>query len=312
MVGMKLDIKGYPLNFIDSSRPWRTSLLVTVLSIGVGIASFVVYNHISGDISPDSIAGYTYATIGTICLVMAAVSYTLLKSSRKRGVGALNGALHWHISFAVIGLTMIFLHSFGNFNPRSGTYALYGFIALAISGAIGRAIDRLAPRLIAQEVRKAITEQGEDRIEHITRSLQSIVNYNSQQVRSFQPNQQPAMQAASARPRRDDSVLPNSWDLAYITLDETPQEANRDATQYRFVPDRRSSLTRPGALVPGVQEHMTELQNVQRALQREQFYRTMICYWRLFHVSLTVVTIGLVLWHLEFAAELLIPTFFHH
>ena len=309
---MKLDIKGYPWNFVDSSRPWRTSFLVTVLSIGVGIASFVVYNRISGDISPDSIAGYTYATVGTIFLVMAAVSYSVLKSSRKRGVGALNGALHWHISFAVIGLTMIFLHSFGNFNARTGTYALYGLIALVISGAVGRTIDRLAPRLIAREVRKAITEQGEDRIEHITQSLQSIMSYNKQQVRSFQPDQQFAVQAASARPKRGDSILPDSWDLAYITLDETPQEANRDATRYRFVPDRKSSLTQPGALLPGVQEHMAELQNVQRALHHEQFYRAMICYWRLFHVSLTILTTGLVLWHLEYAAELLIPTFFHH
>jgi hypothetical protein len=106
--------------------------------------------------------------------------------------------------------------------------------------------------------------------------------------------------------------LPTSWDLAYISLEETPQEINRDNAQYRFVPDRQSSLAQPGALLPGVQEHISELNTVRKALQREQFYRYIIRFWRMFHVLLTVVFIGLTLWHLEYAAQLLIPTFFHH
>jgi hypothetical protein len=51
---------------------------------------------------------------------------------------------------------------------------------------------------------------------------------------------------------------------------------------------------------------MSALQGVQRAMQREQFYRHIIRYWRLFHISLALLTLGLLTWHLVYAAQLLL------
>jgi hypothetical protein len=86
---------------------------------------------------------------------------------------------------------------------------------------------------------------------------------------------------------------------------------SRNAAQHRFAPDKKSTLTRPEAFIPGAQEHMAALENAQRALQREQFYRYVIRYWRIFHVSLALLTIGLTLWHIVYALQLLIPTLLH-
>jgi len=232
-------------------------------------------------------------------------------------VGALNTALNWHISFGIIALFMLFLHSFGNFELVSGTYALFGLVALVISGVIGRILDRFVPRLIAREVNIALTEQGDDRIESLTRTLQDITTYHKEQVHSFKSQSdllvvEKDIQAATAHlVSRDGTALPTSWDLAYISLAETPQEIERDAEHYRFVPDLKSPLSDPSALIPGLQEHMAELHSVQRALQREQFYRAIIRYWRILHVGLTLLTVGLTLWHLEYAATLLIPIYLH-
>jgi hypothetical protein len=107
------------------------------------------------------------------------------------------------------------------------------------------------------------------------------------------------------------AVLQSSWDMAYISLEETPQEMTRDNGQYRFVPDRRSSLARPGALYPGAEEHMSALAEVQQALTQEAFFRYVIRFWRVFHIALAVVTVGLTLWHIEFALSLIIPAVQH-
>ena len=68
---------------------------------------------------------------------------------------------------------------------------------------------------------------------------------------------------------------------------------------------------RPGALMPGAQEQLSELQQVERAMQREQFYRYIIAYWRKFHIALALLTLALTLWHLIYAAQLLLPVFLH-
>src|SRR6266705_5926857 len=163
-------------------------LLVIFLGVAVGVVFFVWYIQHSNDASPDSIAGYTYALIGTIFLLLAAVLYCLKRRShKKRTVGQLHRSLNWHICFGVLGLVFLLLHSFGNFNPRSGTYALYGMIALTLSGIAGRFLDRLVPRLIAGKVDKALTVQGDDRIESISQKLQAIVVHNSQKLRGFTP-----------------------------------------------------------------------------------------------------------------------------
>ena len=300
-------------------------LLVIFPGVAVGIVFFVWYIQHSNDVSPDSIAGYTYAIIGTLFLLLAAVLYSLKRRShKKRTVGQLHKTLNWHICFGVLGLVFLFLHSFGNFNPRTGTYALYGMIALALSGVIGRFLDRLVPRLITGEVHKALNVMGEDRIETISQTLQAIVVHNTQDLHSFavvprekSPDASKSLVSLSGPVSSDfsfihkDQALQTPWDLAYISLEATPQELGLEANHYRFIPDKKSELVRPGALMPGAQEHISELQKVEQAMQRELFYRYVIRYWRKFHILLALLTLALTLWHLIYAGQLLLPVLLH-
>ena len=300
-------------------------LLVIFLGVAVGVVFFVWYIQHSNDVSPDSIAGYTYAIIGTLFLLLAAVLYSLKRRSHnKRTVGQLHKTLNWHICFGVLGLVFLFLHSFGNFNPRTGTYALYGMIALALSGVIGRFLDRLVPRLITSEVHKALNVMGEDRIETISQTLQAIVVHNTQDLHSFavvprekSPDASKSLVSLSGPVSSDfsfihkDQALQTPWDLAYISLDATSQELSLEANHYRFIPDKKSELERPGALMPGAQEHISELQKVEQAMQRELFYRYVIRYWRKFHILLALLTLALTLWHLIYAGQLLLPVLLH-
>jgi hypothetical protein len=328
--------KGYPLFFFSKTRASVTNVLFGLLVIALGSVLYIWYSSVSNDPTPDSIVGFVYAFAGTTFLILAAVTYSLRRRARRRAIGQLHTALSWHVCFGVVGLALLFMHSFGNFNPRSGTFALYGLIALVISGFVGRLLDRVMPRLIAQEVNKALTANGEDRIESLSQKLQAIVQHNAEEVRSFStptkdPVQNiPADKPPSTRPRTTTSLVPlqsaspnglpfsatgqplhTSWDLAYISLEETPQELSRNSQQYRFVPDKKSGLARPGALMPGAQEHISALKSVQRAMQREQFYRYVIRYWRVFHVGLALLTVGSMLWHIEYALQLLLPTLLH-
>ena len=45
--------------------------------------------------------------------------------------------------------------------------------------------------------------------------------------------------------------------------------------------------------MPGAQEHISELQEVEQAMQRELFYRYVIRYWRKFHILLALLTLAL-------------------
>lgn len=300
--------KGY--SWLHFSVRWRSlvRLVVTLVGIGVAAGFYYWYVQVSSDAAPDSAAGYGYAVLGTICLLLAGMLYSWRRRSHKRrSVGQLHAALHWHMCFAVLGLALLLMHSFGNFNLRSGTYALYGLIALVVSGFVGRLLDRVLPRLIAGEVHRAVNAEGEDRIETISQKIEALVVHNAEVVgpRSVVPMQ--------SKRRNPVTMLPHTpWDLAYISLEATPQELNGNAPHYRFVPEKKSGLTRPGALMPGAQEQIAALQGVQRALQREQLLRYVIRYWRGFHVLLALVTLGLVVWHVVYAMGLLLPTLLHN
>jgi hypothetical protein len=329
---------GYSWLFFTGGSAQIVRTLITFLVIISAIVFFVWYVRHSNDASPDSLAGFGFAISGTFFLILSAILYSRRRRSQKKGVvGKLNASLQWHICFAVLGLTLLCLHSFGNFNPRSGTYALYGMVALVISGFIGRMLDRVVPFLITREVQKALTAQGDDRIEVISQKLQSIVVHNTQSLRSLTPDHSRTGKEdavgqnnmAEASPATTSLIpltgpvsndfpfaykeqrLHTPWDLAYISLDATPQELSREAGHYRFIPDKKSELVRPGALMPGAQEQISELRTVERAMQREQFYRYIIRYWRKFHVALALLTIGLTVWHIIYALQLLLPTLLH-
>lgn len=318
--------KGYPLVFWQKTPSWFASALTTVLVIIASAVVYMWYSRASGDPAPDSTLGFAYAILGTLLLSMAAILFSLRRRARKRAIGQLHITLDWHIAFGVMGLALLLMHSFGNFNPRSGTYALYAMIAMVISGFIGRLLDHTLPRQIATEVRKALTAQGEDRLENISQQLQSIVIHNTQQLKGVRMDSSPLAGNSDLRPTTagmgargltptsgvQAQALPTSWDLAYISLEATPQEVSRDAQQYRFVPDKQSTLLRPGALIPGAQAHLSALKEVQQALVREQFYRHIIRYWRVFHISLAFLTVALTVWHITYALELLFPVLLHH
>jgi hypothetical protein len=308
----------YPWFFFNRS-PKRIISLVFTLVVLFGLTIFYFwYSQANIDPTPDSVVGYTFAIAGTIFALLAGLRFTLFRRSRGRRVGDLNNSLNWHISLAVIAFALLLFHSFGHFNPRSGTYALYGMIALVVTGVIGRVLDKMVPRMMTAQVNKALDNQGEDRVESVSRELRSIVAHNKQDVRGFNVREgasrkrsgRAAASVGVAAMRGD--ALQTPWDMAYISMDELPQELERDSAQYRFVPDRRSNLTRPGGLMPGVRDHLQELQQVEKALRREQFYRYLVRYWRIFHILVAVVTLGLTLWHLEFAATLILPLVFKH
>ena len=63
--------------------------------------------------------------------------------------------------------------------------------------------------------------------------------------------------------------------------------------------------------MPGAQEHISELQEVEQAMQRELFYRYIIRYWRKFHILLALLTLALTIWHLVYAGQLLLPALLH-
>ena len=306
------------LHRVSRNTNWRTGALVTFLIISICAGFYLWYSQHSNDAAPDSIPGYTYAILGTAFLLLAAVLYSIRRRShKKRALGQLNSALHWHVFFAIIGLALIFMHSFGNFNLRTGTYALYGLIALVISGLVGRALDRLVPRLIAHEVQHALTAQGEDRIETISEKVEAIIAHNSEGL-SRQPVQLTTRGSSFLQSDELEHGVQESfaieeherpphtpWDLAYISLEATPQELSRVVGQ-RLIPDKHSPLTPPVAMMPGAEAHIAELRKVQHAMQREQFYRYIIRYWRLFHIALALLTLGLLTWHLVYAAQLLL------
>jgi fumarate reductase subunit D len=312
--------KGYPWLFFHAGRTWGTGLIVTLLVTAISGTFYLWYTQAGNDTSPDSEAGLAYAVIGTLFLILAAVLYSLRRRSRKRVVGQLNAALNWHVFFAVMGLVVLFMHSFGHFAAISGTYALFGMVTLTLSGVVGRMLDHFLPRLIAGEVDKVLTSQGDDGIEVVSQKLQAIVVHNTQQIRGFKLDDAHLVDVPTAPHHPTDDSLPfatngqslsTPWDLAYISLETTQQELDRAAPRHRFIPDKKSAFTRPGAMMPGAEEQISELQDMQRAMQREQFCRYLIRYWRVLHIFLVFITIGLVTWHIIFALQLMLPRFFH-
>jgi len=305
--------KGYPWLFFHIRHTWGGGLLVTLVVIAISGAFYLWYSQSGNDTSPDSTAGLGYAVIGTIFFILAALLYSLRRRSRKRAIGHLNVVLNWHVFFAVMGLVVLFMHSFGHFAAISGTYALFGVVILTISGFIGRILDHFLPRLIAGEVDKVLTLQGEDRIEVVPQELQAIVVYNTQEMPGFRVEDplRAGVPTGSPPSATNGQSLGTPWDLAYISLEATQQELDRAAPRHRFIPDKKSALTRPGALMPGAEEQISELQDMHHAMQREQFYRYLIRYWRVLHITLAFITTGLITWHIIFALNLMLPKILH-
>ena len=159
--------QGYSWWFFSFSRSGRLSCLVAVVVLSL-VGAFATWCNWAGiDTAPDSIVGMAYALTGTTCIGLSAGLYLLRRRQHVRAIGGLHTALNWHVTLATIGFIILLLHASGNFNSRTGTYALYGLIALVASGIIGRLIDRLFPWFITLASLQSLTVQGEDRIEEL-------------------------------------------------------------------------------------------------------------------------------------------------
>jgi hypothetical protein len=277
--------------------------LVALLT-GVGLAYLYTMYLRSNDASPDSIYGYGFAIAGTTLLLLVGVGYALRKRTGHRKPGRLHAFLAWHMAGGILGLVLILMHANGHFNPRTGTYALYGLIGLVVSGVIGRVLDRLSPRWAAQAALQALSATGEERLDDLEEELAAIAQDAQTRRESLQE------QGARGAP----------WDLAYYDLDpevdDIPRLLHRGLRGESGPILNLKRLSGP-LVVPRSQQAAAPRRqstdalarqaiDIQRAMSREQFYLQLVRVWRKLHTLISLVTLGLVLWHLEFAATLLL------
>jgi hypothetical protein len=311
---MKERETGYSWRFFYTRRAFVSGLVVMLLVIGVSGAFSWWYSHYGEDPTPGGNVGLSYGLMGLTFLVLAGTLYSIRRHFQHNAVGQLNRALNWHVFFALIGLALLLMHSFGTFNANSGTYALASLIALTMSGLLGRTLDRLLAWRIAVEVDRALTAEGEDRVEAIVQEIQrSIVAHKRHETQHFTPRSSELQSPpAPTVPLTETGLLPEHWstlplDLAYTSLEKTPLQWSRERQDHGFLLDGESPLVRPGAVAPDEQEQLAALQAVQRALRREALYRSVIHSWRVLHIALALLTLGLTIWHLVYALQLLLP-----
>lgn len=275
----------------------RWSAALFSLLAGAVLAYLYVTYLRSGDVAPDSVYGYGFAIAGTALLALVGVGYVVRKRLHRNWSGLLHTALTWHVAGGLLGLALILMHAIGNFHPRTGTYALYALMALVVSGIIGRQLDRIAPRLAARAALSTLTPDGEERLEALVGVLRASRRNRRWQRRS------------SSRPTKID--IP--WDLAYYDLDAQPEDIPGLLTHpgIHEVGADRAASRRPETKVSipmgdAAKDAMaSESAAIRRAIGRERFYLRLIRVWRWLHTALSVVTLALILWHLEYAATLL-------
>jgi hypothetical protein len=273
-----------------SRGQWQAALACLFLGGGLA-AAYVFYVLYGSDVSPDSPYGYAFAIAGTLLMALVGVGYTLRKRLRHMRRGLLNTALSWHVVGGILALGLILLHAVGNFHPRTGTYALYGLIALIVSGIIGKQLDRVAPRLVAKAALQTVTGNGEERLE----SLVGVLDAKHHQRRGGR------MTAGSHTGAGDDSastIALAPWDLAYYNLRAAPGEIPSILGRSTSGSDTRS----PNEIASLAAQSGV----IGRAIGVERLGLRLIRVWRLLHTLLSIVTLALILWHLEFAATLLL------
>lgn len=294
------------------SYPWLTLRLsgaqwvatwVAVLT-GVGLAYLYIMYQQSNDASPDSIYGYGFAIGGTALLLLVGLGYVLRKRVGRRKPGRLHALLAWHMAGGLLGLVLILMHADGNFNPRTGTYALYGLIGVVVSGVIGRVLDRLSPRMAARVALQALSASGEERLDDLEEELAAI-----------------AQDAQTRRERlQEQGARGAPWDLAYYDLDpeveDIPRLLHRGLRGETGPILNLKQLSGPLAVPRSQQAFAPRRQStdalarqaidIQRVMGREQFYLQLVRVWRKLHMLISLAALGLLIWHLEFAATLLL------
>lgn len=268
-------------------------LLTLVAAVGM-VALYWLYLR-SADVSPDSVVGYGFAIAGTTLLVAVGVGYVLRKRVKRNWSGLLHGALRWHIAGGVLALLLILMHAAGNFHPRTGTYALVSLIALVVSGIVGKALDRVAPHLAARAALGALTGDGEDRLDSLVVALDATQRNELSRSRTMR------------LPSKTERVR-TPWDLAYYDLDMAPEEIpGLLTTQMSAVSrERRAQSARSTPTPVSPKSIVSASAAVRRKMDAERFYLRLVRVWRVIHTLLSISTLALILWHLEFAATLLL------
>jgi hypothetical protein len=267
-----------------SRSQWQATLVGLLLGGGLAYG-FVTYLR-DGDVAPDSRYGYIFAILGTLLLAVVGAGYLLRKRVWRGRFGLLHAALSWHIVGGILGLALILAHSAGNFHPRTGAYALCSLVALVVSGIIGKQLDRIAPRLAARAAPRSLTADGEERLDALVSTLTVKRLRRRERTRPASHDQQRA------------SSIP--WDLAYYDLSATPDEIPTLLHPHHH----RSS----GSPVPPSTDEalVSEAVAIRQEIGIERLCLHLIRVWRYVHTALSVLTLALILWHLEFAVTLLL------
>jgi len=290
---------GYSLFGGGASRAERGAYL-GALVVGIALACLYAIYLRSDDVAPDSGWGYAFAISGTALLALVGVGYSVRKRRARHAKGRLHTMLTWHVVGALIGLALIFMHSAGNFNPRTGTYALYGLIAATLSGVIGRLFDRVCPRLAAEADIRALTAEGADSMDRF-----AALQRRLPEERAFGGDTQ-----TTRRRRQTDAP----WDLAYYDLDAEgaaiPTLLAEDGPAAYALQTQRTAQSATMRLPSDAQRkrpsRLSPPHTAEADLGREQVFIGMIRAWRRLHVLLCVVAAGLLIWHIWFAITLLI------
>lgn len=278
------------------SRAQRVAALITLLA-GAGLAYLYVWYLRSSDVSPDSVYGYGFAITGTILLFAVGIGYVVRKRWRRHWSGRLHTVLAWHMMGALLGLALILMHTSGNFNPRSGTYALYGLIALVVSGVIGRALDRIGPLLAARAALRVLSARGEERLDDLELQLVAMLRSEARGGRR-----------EKTRPRVVSRVLGIPWDVGYYDLDPDVGAIPSLVGRGKGGPAGAASAADPdrfGGHGQSPQQVQREVRAIQAAMSREQFYIQLVRTWRRLHTLISLVFLGLLIWHLAYAGTLL-------
>lgn len=275
---------GGPLSW---AQMWST---LAALALGGGAAVvYLRYLRSGGDVAPDSAYGYGFALAGTAILLLVGASYFVRKRWARHGRGRLHTWMAWHIAGGCLGVALIFMHAAGNFHPRTGTYALYALIVLIVSGVIGRALDRICPRLAARAALGALTESGAERLDNLTWQVTAL-------RMPAPPDRAPAATHGDPRMARG-----QPWDIAYLDLDPEVEAI----PSFFGGSAAHAAAAQPAAPVALPRAVRREAASLRATLSREEFWLALVRVWRRLHLLLSVVFVALLAWHIEFALTLL-------
>ncbi len=172
---------------VQGSRVQRLAWLV-----GIGTGGMLVYWYVRSlqgeDVGPASIAGLSFAMAGTLLLLLVGAGYPLRKRWGARWPGRLHTFLAWHLVGGLLGLLLVWMHTTGTFAQSSGTYTFYGLLGVALSGGVGRLIDRVCPHLAARAALETLNAQGEERLEELAEAARTLARTAWPRLRpAFEP-----------------------------------------------------------------------------------------------------------------------------